>query len=113
MTEQARCPDSLQVWRQRAKESFSAFFGGRLHTDGEMTLALAVLRLPREDLAEWVPGLTHLLCMYDATVDPDACETLFRVSQVEGFDRVIALFDLVRALNRSWALLDEQPAQEA
>jgi hypothetical protein len=67
-----------------------------------MTLALAVLCLPRADLPAVASRLADLLPADVASVDPDECEALYAISQVESFDRAVALFDLVRSLDRAW-----------
>jgi hypothetical protein len=104
MTELAECPDCLQVWRQRAKESCEAFRCGSLSATDAMTLALAVLCLPRADLPAEASRLAGILRVDSASVDPDACDALYHISQVEGFDRAVEVFDLVRALDRAWPI---------
>jgi len=70
-----------------------------------MTLVLAVMRLPRADLPAEASRLADLFQVDNTSVDPDACDALYHVSQVEEFDRAIALFDLVRTLDRAWPIL--------
>jgi hypothetical protein len=67
-----------------------------------MTLALAVLCLPRADLPLEASRLADLLPVGNASVDPDAFEAIYEVSQLEAFDDAVALFDLVRTLDRAW-----------
>jgi hypothetical protein len=105
MTEPAENPDCLEVWRQRAKDSCVAFRCGLLSDTDAMTLALAVLRLPRADLPREASRLADLLQVVNTRVNPDACDALYHVSQVEEFERAIALFDLVRTLDRAWPIL--------
>ncbi|HEY1168370.1 MAG TPA: hypothetical protein VGE81_05260 [Candidatus Limnocylindrales bacterium] len=102
MSELAECPDCQEEWRRRAKESCEAFRCGYLSAPDAMTLALAVLCLPRADLPPEASRLADLLPAESAGVDPDACDVLYHISQIEGFDRAIALFDLVRTLDRAW-----------
>ena len=102
MREPAENPDCLEVWRQRAKDSCEAFRCDLLSTTEAMTLALAVLCLPRADLPPEASRLADLLPADVASADPDECEALYAISQVESFDRAVALFDLVRSLDRAW-----------
>ena len=102
MTEPAEQPDWLEVWRQRAKDSCELFRYGSLSTTDAMTLALAVLCLPRADLPPEASRLADLLPVGSAGVDPDACEAIYEISQLEAFDDAVALFDLVRSLDRAW-----------
>jgi len=96
-------PDSMEVWRRRAQDSCQAFRCGVLSDADAMTLALAVLCLPRADLPADASRLGELLPVDVASADPDYCEALYAISQVESFDRAVALFDLVRSLDRAWA----------
>ena len=102
MTEPAEHPDWMEVWRRRAKDSCDAFRLGALSTTDAMTLALAVLCLPRADLPPEASRLADLLPADVASADPDECEALYAISQLEAFDDAIALFDLVRSLDRAW-----------
>lgn len=102
MTEPAENPDWLEVWRQRAKDSCDAFRCGSLSATDAMTLALAVLCLPRTDLPAEASRLADLLPMDVASADPDDCEALYAISQVEAFDDAVALFDLIRTVDRAW-----------
>jgi hypothetical protein len=102
MREPTENPDWLEVWRRRAKDSCDAFRLGSLSATDAMTLALAVLCLPRADLPPVASRLADLLPVGNASLDPDACEAIYAVSQLEAFDRAVALFDLVRSLDRAW-----------
>jgi hypothetical protein len=102
MTEPAGNPDLLEVWRRRAKDSCDAFRLGSLSATDAMTLALAVLCLPRADLPPVALRLADLLPVGSSDVDPNAFEDIYSVSQLEAFDDAVALFDLVRSLDRAW-----------
>jgi hypothetical protein len=67
-----------------------------------MTLALAVLCLPLADLPPEASRLADLLPVSSSSADPDAFEAIYEVSQLEAFDDAVAVFDLVRTLDRIW-----------
>lgn len=102
MTEPAERPDWVEVWRQRAKDSCDVFRLGSLSATDAMTLALAVLCLPRADLPPVASRLADLLPVSSSGVDPDAFEEIYAISQLGAFDDAVALFDLVRSLDRAW-----------
>jgi len=102
MTEPAEPRDWLEVWRQRAKDSCQAFRCGALSATDAMTLALAVLCLPRADLPLEASRLADLLPVSSSSADPDALEDIYAISQLEAFDDATAVFDLVRSLDRAW-----------
>jgi len=102
MTEPIDGREWRAVWRGRLRDACLLFQIGPLANADVMTLALGLLCLPRADWPPEASRLAGLLPPESPSADPGSCDALYAGVQNEGFDDAVALFDLVRTIDRAW-----------